>query len=148
MYLKVGDPYKKQRMGNGYSSHPPLPSSPHTCTLLLLPAHLTHSSLPGALTRPFPPGAVSYELCISGSEPGPRQELNKWSNKQMDGSCWALGENKWWAKKDLMSSFLPCFGAESLLHKSGPKSAQASVSLVTTDAQMGRIGAWWFKELG
>lgn len=43
--LKVGDPYKKQRMGNGYSSHPPLPSSPHTCTLLLLPAYLTHSLL-------------------------------------------------------------------------------------------------------
>lgn len=45
------------------------------------------------------------------------------------------------SKKDLMSSFLPCFGVESVLHKSRPKSAQASVSLATTGAQMGRIGA-------
>ena len=33
------------------------------------------------------------------------------------------------------------FGAESLLHKSRPKSAQALVSLATIGAQMGRIGA-------
>lgn len=37
--------------------------------------------------------------------------------------------------------FLAPFGAERLIHKSRPKSAQASVSLVTTVAQMGCIRA-------
>lgn len=37
-------------------------------------------------------------------------------------------------------------GAERLIHKPRPKSAQASVSLAITGAQMGCIRAWWFKE--
>lgn len=99
-------------------------------------------SLLGALKHPFPPGVISYQLCISGSEP----DLGKSSiNDQINGWMKLV---PWDKTSDELKRlcwphilFLAPFGAERLIHKSRPKSAQASVSLVTTVAQMGCIRA-------